>query len=494
MAIKTASGIPGLDEILDGGVLPNHSYLIVGAAGTGKTIASTQWLLKGEKNGEKGLYVTLAEPQENIQRNVENFGWDLSELSFVDLNPVNRGKKNGVEEYNIFPPSEVERAPMWEGIYEAVTMHKPVRVVIDSLTQLRFLSTDDYQFRKQILSLVNFLSRTGCTSFLTYEPAELEQETSVGLAVDGILRLRMEVSRHRVIGLRSLQIEKLRGSDFMSGLHPFRITDQGMVLFPRRIEETGDIRPGQYQLSSGIAGLDDLLGGGIESGTTTIISGPIGAGKTTLGVKLLAESVRDGRRAVLFSFEESPVSIIARAESLGISLSEMLKGDMLRLVRVNPMELYPDEFLGIIRRAVEEHSVQTVMIDSLRGYDLSMEEFGSTVANVHNMVTYLNRMGVTTIAVNDVQHITGPLVATDIGVSHTFDNVILLRYAEYKGRVIKVITCLKKRHGPLQPALREYRITTGGLEVSDELTSLTNILSGAPVSAVEASPVRSEYR
>ena len=492
MASKTATGIPGLDEILDGGITPNHSYLLVGAAGTGKTIASIQWLLKGEKISQKGLYITLAEPRENIARNVQNFGWKLDEFQFVDLNPLNHAKKNGVEEYNVFSPSEVERAPMWDGIYDAISRHKPDRVVIDSLTQLRYLSTDDYQFRKQILSLVNFLGRSGTTSLLTYEPAELEHETSVALAVDGIIRLRMEVSPRRVIGLRSLQIEKLRGSDFMSGYHPLRITDSGMVVFPRHIEEPGNIRPGQYQLSSGIEGLDHLLGGGLESGTTTIISGPVGAGKTTLGVKLLSEAVRDGRRSVLYSFEESPISIIARAESVGIQLREMIDSDMLRIERINPMELYPDEFLGIIRRAVSEHGVQTLMIDSLRGYDLSMEEFGSTVANVHNMVTYLNRVGVTTVAINEVQHITGPLVATDLGVSHTFDNIILLRYAEYKGNVIKVIACLKKRHGPLRAALREYRITRDGLEVSDELTSLTNILSGAPISTDEAIHARAQ--
>ncbi len=490
MVTKTSTGIPGLDEILCGGIIPNHSYLLVGAAGTGKTIASTQWLLNGEKLGEKGLYITLAEPSKSIARNVENFGWNLSGLAFLDLNPLSQATEEAVEEYNIFPPSEVERAPMWDGIYQAVSSRKPDRVVIDSLTQLRYLSTDDYQFRKQILSLVNFLGRSGCTSFLTYEPVELEHETSVALAVDCIIRLRMEVSPRRLVGLRSLQVEKLRGSNFMSGNHPLRIGDHGMVLFPRHIEVPGNVSPGQYQLSSGIHGLDDLLGGGLESGTTTIISGPVGAGKTTLGVKLLAESVRDDRRAILYSFEEAPVSIVARAESVGIPITEMIDADMLRIERVNPMELYPDEFLGIIRRAVSEHGVQTVMIDSLRAYDLSMEEFGSTVANVHNMVTYLNREGVTTIAINEVEHITGPLVATDLGVSHTFDNIILMRYAEYKGSVIKVIACLKKRHGPLRTALREYRITADGLEVSDELTGLTNILTGSPISTAEAVQVR----
>lgn len=480
MDIRTLTGMPGLDEVLNGGLLPNHSYLLVGAAGTGKTIASIQWLLSGEGSGEKGLYITLAEPIENIGRNVQSFGWDLDNLQVVDLNPLNNVDRSAVEEYNIFPPSEVERAPMWDGIFDAIEEHEPNRVVVDSLTQLRYLSTDDYQFRKQILNLVTFLNQKGCTSFLTYEPGELQHETSVALAVDGILRFRMEVSPHRVIGLRSITVEKLRGSDFMSGYHPMRITDRGIVIFPRRIEQPGDVRPGQYQLSSGIGELDELIGGGLESGTTTVISGPVGAGKTTLGVKFLAESVQQGRRAALFSFEEAPVSIAARAEAIGIPISEMIESKMLHIERVNPMELYPDEFLGILRRAVEKHGVETMMIDSLRGYNMSMEEFGSTVANVHNMVTCLNREQVTTIAINEVEQITGPLVATDLGVSHTFDNILLLRYAEYRGTVIKVIACLKKRHGPMQATLREYRISENGIEVGGELTNLTGILSGAP--------------
>ena len=490
--LRTATGIPGLDEILHGGLIPNHSYLLVGSAGTGKTIASLQWLLQGD--GGKSLYITLAEPHEAIARNVESFGWDLSDIDFADLNPSSETAGNDGEEYNIFPPSEVERIPMWDSIYDAVMRHKPDRLVIDSLTQLRYLSADDYQFRKQILRLVTFLNNSGCTSFLTYEPTELEHEPSVALAVDGVFRLRMEVSPRRVIGLRSLHVEKMRASDFMSGYHPLRITSHGIVFFPRRIEMPGDNPPGAYQLQSGIESLDELLGGGLESGTTTIISGPVGAGKSTLGVKLVSESVRDDRRAVIFTFDEAPVSIVTRAESVGIPLNDMLEADMLRIERVNPLELYPDEFLAIVRRAVEEHGIQTVMIDSLRGYDLSMEEFGSTVANVHNLVTYLNRMGVTTIAINEVEHITGPLVATDLGVSHSFDNVILLRYAEYRGRVIKVIACLKKRHGPQQSGLREFRITADGLEVTDELATLTNILTGSPISTDEIHAVRSEMR
>ena len=477
---RTPTGIPGLDEILNGGLIPNHSYLLVGSAGTGKTIASLQWLLSGHERGRKGLYITLAESVDNIGRNVESFGWNLDGLAIVDLNPVNVDGTEEVREYNVFSPSEVERAPLWEGIYDAIREHQPDLVVLDSVTQLRYLSTDDYQFRKQILGLVSFLYRQGCTSFLTYEPSVLEDEVSVALAVDGIIRLRMDVSPRRVIGLRSLQVDKLRGSDFMSGYHPLRFTEDGVRIFPRRVEEPGDVQPGQEQLKSGIQGLDELLGGGLESGTTTIISGPVGAGKTTLGVQFLSNAVRDGKRAALYTFEEAPVSVITRAEAIGISVRRLIEEEMLRIIRVNPMELYPDEFLGMLRTDVIDRGVEALMIDSLRGYDLAMEEFGSPIANIHNMVTFLNREQVTTLIVNEVEAITGDLIATDFSVSYVVDNVIILRYAEYQSRVIKVIACLKKRHGPMESGLREFRITEDGLEVSDTIKSLHGILSGAP--------------
>ena len=488
---RTPTGIPGLDDVLNGGLIPNHSYLLVGSAGTGKTIASLQWLLHGQQRGAKGLYITLAEPIDNIGRNVESFGWKVDDLNIVDLNPLSVSGDEGVKEYNIFAPSEVERTPMWEGIYDAVREHKPDLVVIDSVTQLRYLSSDDYQFRKQILALVKFLYRQGCTSFLTYEPSILEDEVSVALAVDGILRLRMEISPRRVIGLRSIHIDKLRGSSFMTGYHPLRFTDNGIRIFPRRVEEPGDVRPGQEQLKSGIDGLDSLLGGGLESGTTTILSGPVGAGKTTLGVQFLCNAVRDGKRAVLYTFEEAPISIVARAEAIGIPVREMVESDMLRIVRVNPMELYPDEFLGMLRTVVKDERVDTVLIDSLRGYDLAMEEFGSPIANIHNLVTFLNREQVTTIIINEVEAITGDLIATNFSVSYIVDNVIIVRYAEYRSRIIKVIACLKKRHGPMESSLREFRITKNGLEVSDAIKSLHGILSGTPTTNSEITPAES---
>lgn len=477
---RMPTGIPGLDEAVHGGLITQNSYLIVGGPGTGKTILSFQWLLEGVRRGESALYITLAEPGGKIERNVRSFGWRLEGIEMVDLTPGAATSGGPEAEYQVFHPSEVERTPAWQGIYDAVEKHKPARLVIDSITQLRYLSTDEYQFRKQMLALVAFLDACGCTSFLVFEPTEMERETSVALAVDGIIRLHRDVSPNRVIGLRSIEVQKLRGSDFMSGLHQMRIGAEGVSIFPHRVEKPSEVQPGEMMLATGITHLDDLLGGGLESGTTTIITGPAGAGKSTLGMKFLTRSVAAGTPAVLYAFEESVQSILTRCEGVGMPVREMLDAGRLSVVRVNPMELYPDEFLGMVRGAVEREGRRVVMVDSLRGYELAMEEFGTMVANISNLVTYLNGNGVTTLLINEVENITGDLKATEFAVSYVADNIILMRYAEYTSRVIKIIACLKKRLGTFQPELRELHITADGIRVSEKLENLRGILTGVP--------------
>ena len=480
MEERMPTGIPGLDEAVHGGLITQNSYLIVGGPGTGKTVLSFQWLLEGVRRGESALYITLAEPGGKIERNVGSFGWRLEGVELIDLTPPAANSNSPEAEYEVFHPSEVERTPVWQSIYDAVGKHKPTRLVIDSITQLRYLSTDEYQFRKQMLALVSFLDACGCTSFLVFEPTEMERETSVALAVDGIIRLHREVSPNRVIGLRSIEVQKLRGSDFMSGLHQMRIGAKGVSIYPHRIEKPSEVKPGEKLLSTGITNLDDLLGGGLESGTTTIVTGPAGAGKSTLGMKFLTRSVAAGDSAVLYAFEESAQSIVKRCEGIGMPVQQLIDAGTLSIVRVNPMELYPDEFLGMVREAVDREGRKVVMVDSLRGYELAMEEFGTMIANISNLVTYLNGRGVTTLLINEVETITGDLKATEFAVSYVADNIILMRYAEYNSRVIKIIACLKKRLGTFEPELRELHITPEGIEVSEKLENLRGILTGVP--------------
>ncbi|MDB5796943.1 MAG: kaiC [Paucimonas sp.] len=483
---RISTGIKGCDEIFAGGLIPGRSYLISGAAGAGKTIFSLQWLRAGVPEGQKAIYITLSEPAAQLERNIEGFGWSMHGITLVDLSPAPEPSPAPAPEYHVFPPSEVERTPAWEAIYRAIDEHRPDRVVLDALTQLRYLATDEYQFRKNVLNLVNYLNGQGITSFLAFEPHELEHDVSAALAVDGVIRLRSGVSAQLAIGIRSLQIEKFRGSDFMSGFHPLRIRSDGISVFAHRVEHTSTSAPGNYMVSSGIARLDELLGGGLESGTTTLLTGPTGTGKSTLGTQYLATHARECGPAILFTFEEPESFITRRSRGIGAPIDDVLASGALKIVRINPLEQYPDEFLANVREAVEVGGNRMVMIDSLRGYQFAMEEFGKTQAHIHNLVTYLQRLEVTTLLVNEVEHITSTsLKATDLGVSHLADNIILLRYAEHAGRVTKIIGCLKKRIGNFQPELRNIEVGTNGIHISEKLQHLRGILTGTPVSTRE---------
>jgi circadian clock protein KaiC len=478
---RISSGMQGFDEITQGGLVSGRSYLIVGGPGAGKTLFSLQWLLEGKRCGDRCLYVTLAEPAGEIIRNAAIMGWDLAGIDLVDLSPATEPVQAIDEEYHIFPPSEVEQLPVWSRLLQAIRGKQPQRIVIDSITQLRYLSTDEYQFRKHILGLVHFLNQHKATALLSFESTELERETSVALAVDGIIRLSLEISPSLAIGLRSIQVEKLRGSHFLSGRHPLRIGPQGIEIYPHRIEDTGSPHAGEQLFSSGIPRLDELLGGGLESGTTTLITGPTGVGKTTLGTQFLAHEAAAGKRAALFTFEEPSSYIAKRSLGIGRPIDTLLEDGRLKIVRVNPLELYPDQFLALVRKSVEQDGCQMVMIDSLRGYQLAMEEFGSPQAHIHNLAIYLTRREVTSLFINEIELIAGAdLRATDLGVSHLADNILLLRHAEHAGQIIKVIGCLKKRLGNFQSGLRQIQITQAGLQVGEQLAHLHGVLTSLP--------------
>jgi circadian clock protein KaiC len=455
--------------------------LIGGVAGAGKTIFSLQWLRAGLLLEQKCMYITLCEPGAEIKRNVAGFGWNLDQIDIVDLSPSGTELAENSGEYHMFPPSEVESVPVWKAIYDAVQQGRPDRLVIDSVTQLHYLAIDEYQFRKNILGLVNCLNGLGITSLLAFDPGEMDRDSSVALAVDGVIRLSRSISTGTAIGLRSLEVEKLRGADFMSGRHPLRISADGIHIFPHRIEHTGTLNPGDHMACSNLDGLDQLLGGGLESGTTTLLTGPTGTGKSTLGTQFLAHFARSGH-AVLFTFEEPASFIVKRSRDIGVPIDDVIASGALKIMRINPIEMYPDEFLATIRHAVEVDGCGMVMIDSLRGYQFAMEEFGKPQAHIHNMISYLSRRGVTTLLINEIEHIASTsLRATDLGVSHLADNIVLLRYAEHEGQVIKMITCLKKRVGNFQPESRQIKTSGSGIEISEKLHPLHGILAGTPV-------------
>lgn len=475
---RVSTGFERLDEVLDGGFIKGRSYLLVGEAGTGKTIFSLYWLRDGANNKEKCLFISLAERKEDLEANIGGFGWDLQGIEILDLSPSFTPQE--VTEYRVFPASEVEAEVFWGSIHEKLNKFKPQRLVIDSASFLRLLATEEYQFRRRILGLLHFLSQIECTSILTFEPTELLQETSLSLAVDGLLRFRRELSRNKVIDIRSVEIQKFRGSSYKGGLHSMKITSSGFEFFPHFIERQAEEKEVAERWPSGLPQLDELLGGGLEFGTTTLISGPSGCGKTTLGVQYLTQAAGFGRRSVLYTFEESPYSIIYRTKSLGIPLDPVLKDGRFKIVQVNPLEFSPDEFHLLVKKEIEQEERTAVMIDSIKGYEVAMVEYGTLASYLQNLVHYLNRMNCTALCINELETLAGEVKITERGISHLFDNALFIRYAEIEGKIVKVIGCIKKRLGDYQSDLREFRITKEGLRVGEKLKGWEGILSGTP--------------
>ena len=476
MIERVSVGIPGVDYILDGGLLRGRSYLLAGCGGTGKTIFSLEWLLSGRKQ-EKGVYITLSEPTGDVADNIRAFGWNLDGIGVVDLTPSEE-RPRPEEDYDVFPPSDVERAPYWEAIYEAIERHNPERLVIDSLTNLLYLATDTHQFRKNTLQLVTFLSKRKCTTLMLFEPAELQNDPSVGLAVDGVFRLRMSISKVRAVGVRDFQVEKMRGSNFLHGVHPLQITEQGIRVYPHITEPIGRAHPGLNQLSSGIAGLDRLLNGGLESGTTSLLAGPSGVGKSTLAAMFACQSVlQRSEKAVIYSFEESLESLVKRCTDLGIPLGRLIEEKLIKFAHINPMELYPDQFLHWVRGDIED-GARLVVVDSVRGYEFAMEEFGRPVAHILNLNAYLCRHGVTTVLTHESNSVGGSGRDSDMGISHLADNILLMRYADDRGRLLKVIGCLKKRVGDFQPEFRELQIASSGIQVGEKVVCGGGVIRG----------------
>ncbi len=476
---RVPTGISGLDLILNGGYFRNSSYLVMGDVGTGKTIFSIQWLLDGIKKGEKCLYITLAEGVEQLLNNISPFGWDLEALKIKDFSPQ-PSELNHLGDYEIFFPSEVEEEPFWQQLYRTIEAEKPDRLVLDSVTVFHDLSANEYSFRRRLIAFIKYLYQHRCTTIFLADAQEIKALVSISMAVDGVIKLHLRLSKARFITSRTIEILKFRGSDFLSGEHPFRITSSGIKIFPHIIEHPRHNFKDQKIYSSGVQELDEMLGGGIEGGTVTLITGPSGIGKSTLAAQFVTQIVSQGVPSVYYLFEEYLEMMFTRGQKVGIPLREAMKKG-LQVERINPLELLPDEFLEMVRQKVNQEGVRCVVLDSIRGYMLAMEEFGNLRAHFYNLVAFLTSKGVTTFAVNEIENVIGPLKISEIGISNLADNVILMRYAEYEGKIIKVINCLKKRLGACQPELREFEITDKGLKVGPPLDYMKGVLSGIPL-------------
>jgi circadian clock protein KaiC len=467
---RVSTGVAGLDEIMNQGFLPQQVYLVRGGPGSGKSTLGLHFLTAGTSNGEKVLFITLGEPESQVRKNAKSIGLDLKGVSFLDLAPTPEFFTEAGS-YDVFSSAEVERGPITQKITEEVGKLKPTMVFVDSATQFRYLSTDAFQFRKQMLALARYLTEQGATVVLSSEGSAEAPDDDLQFLCDGVISLESGPDG------RTISVTKFRGSGFRSGAQSMRLGNRGMEVFPRLIPEAYTREFVAEPIGSGVPELDELLHGGLERGTVTIISGPTGVGKTTLGLQFMKEAAGRGERSVVYTFEEGRQTMLKRCMGINIPVRDMIERKMLSIVQIEPLHYTPDEFATLVRQEVEEGNARIVMIDSTSGYGLSLGS-GDLLSHVRALTRYLKNMGVTTILISETETVTGELRATEIGASHLADNVVFLRYLEIAGEIRRAIGVLKKRTSSFEKTLREFEITRYGLKVGEPLTGLRGILSG----------------
>ena len=472
-APRLSTGIPGLDEILQGGLIPNRAYLVRGGPGTGKTTVGTHFLATGIRANEKTLLITLGEPGDQILASSQQLGLDCRRVHVLDLSPDSTFFTEA-QTYDIFPSSEVERAPIAQAIIETVESLQPRRVFIDSMTQFRYLATDPFQFRKQVLSLIRFLLEKEATVLFTSEHSPEVPDSDLQFLSDGVITLTLTDDR------RTLRVTKFRSSHFRDGSHSMRLSDRGVQVFPKLLPYAHKRDFTSQPISSGIPTLDELLHGGLERGTITVFSGPSGVGKTTIGLQFMKEAASRGERSAVYTFEEEVASIVKRCSSINISAQTMIDQGALIVAKIEPLQYTPDEFANIVRQEVEEHEVKTVMLDSVSGYSVSMAD-EDLVSQLHALCKYLVNMGVTVLLINETETLYGDAQATSAGFTYLADNLILMRYMDRHedGQVElrKSISVVKKRLSDFEKTLREFKITRDGIKISAPMEGLQSILS-----------------
>jgi len=467
---RVSTGIIGLDEIMNQGLVSQRVYLTRGGPGSGKSTLGLHFLTAGASKGEKVLFITLGEPESQVRKNAQGIGFDLNGVNFLDLAPTPEffTEAGG---YDIFSSAEVERGPTTQKIKEEVERIKPTRIFVDSATQFRYLSTDAFQFRKQMLALARYLTEQGATVVLSSEGSDEAPDDDLQFLCDGVISLESGLDG------RKISVTKFRGSDFRGGAQSMRLGNKGMEVFPRLVPEAYTKEYIAEPIATGVPELDELLHGGLERGTVTIIGGPTGVGKTTLGLQFMKEAAGRGERSVVYTFEEGRQTMLKRCMGINIPVRDMIERKTLSIVQVEPLHYTPDELASMVRQEVEEENARIVMIDSTSGYGLSLGS-GDLLSHLRALTQYLKNMGVTTILISETEAIMGELRATEVGASHLADNIVFLRYLEIAGEIRRAIGVLKKRTSSFEKTLREFEITRYGLKVGEPLTGLRGILSG----------------
>lgn len=465
------SGIAGLDEIVRGGFPEHQMYFIQGDPGAGKTTLSFQFLMEGVRRGEKALYVTLSASARDLNRVARSHGWDLDGIEIHE-----QFKVESAADTTIFRPADVELAKTVKAILEVIEVHQPERVVIDSLGEIRLLSDSLVRYRKQLLAMKEFFRERSITALVLDDRSAGARESEIQGLAEGVIVLSVSAPLYGGTR-RTIEVVKLRGVGFRTGGHDFIIARGGLTVFPRLSAGERVVSRDAPAMKSGVEALDELVGGGLERGSATLMMGPAGVGKSSLAMQFAAAAASAGERVAFFIFEEHRTVFAKRCESLGFDVEALVKAGNLVVQQIDPAEMSSGEFAHGVRTAVETGGASMVVIDSLNGYFNAMPEEHFLTLHLHELLSFLTDAGVTTIVIVS-QHGAVGQVSSPVDVSYLADSVILLRYYETRGAFGRAISMLKKRTSAHEQTIREYQLTSTGVRIGPVLHAFRGILAG----------------
>jgi len=483
-----STGVAGLDDVLGGGLTQNRLYLLEGTPGAGKTTIALQFLMAGALRGESVLYVTLSETEEELQGVAFSHGWDLAGIHMREMLPSQEALQPD-EQYTLFHPSEVELSETTLRILTDVDDLKPTRIVFDSLSELRLLSGTSLRYRRQILALKQFFAGRQCTVMLLDDMTATQHDLQVQSIAHAVVRLEQLHSDYGS-SRRRLMVLKYRGKEFRGGYHDYKIVRGGLQVFPRLIASEHASEISQTRIASGIATLDLLLGGGIEKGTSTLIVGAPGTGKSTIAFQFALAAARRGECAALFVFDESVNTLCTRCAGMGMDVRPFIASGNIRIKQVDPGEMSPGELVDGIRSAVIDHKATIVVIDSLNGYLNAMPDERFLIVQLHELLTFLGQAGVATMLVGAHHGLIGTQMQAPVDASYLADAVVLLRYFEAEGEVRQAISVMKKRGGAHERTIRSLSMDAEGVHVGDPLRQFRGILTGVPVPLNDQAPAK----
>ena len=477
-AARSETGIPGLDNILCGGLPFNRLYLVDGSPGVGKTTLALQFLLEGRSRGERCLYVTLSETKAELDVVAASHGWNLDGIFIIELSQI-ESSVTTKSQNTLFQPADVDLTNLSRLLVSEFERIKPSRMVLDSLSEMRLLAQNPLRYRRQILDFKQRFSKSKCTVLLLDDRSAAGQDVQVQSIVHGMISL-MVVPLKFGINRRFLSINKLRGSRFREGNHDYVIKRGGLTVFPRLIAAEKHVAHfAAKTFSSGNLQLDRLCGGGLDAGTSNLFIGPAGSGKSTVASMFAHAAASNGHKVLYFAFDESTHILMNRARALGLDFETHIEAGTIRVAQIDPAEVAPGELANQIVDAVDREQVRVIVLDSLNGYVNAMPHDDYLHLHLHELLGYLNQQGILTVMVLAQHGLIGPM-GTPVDVSYLADTVVLMRFFEATGAVNKAVSVIKKRSGPHETTIRELTMASTGVEIGEPLVHFQGVLTGVP--------------